>query len=62
MWNMLVRRYPNLQHEFQYTSVGHVAHLRRSEDGEVGRGVVVGGVDARGDHTGGEEWTPAKPG
>ena len=39
----------------------HVANLRRSEDGEVGRGVVVGGVDARGDHMGGVDGTPAKP-
>ena len=40
----------------------HVAHLRRSEDGVLGRGVVVGGVDAGGDHTGRVEGTPAKPG
>ena len=39
-----------------------MAHLRRAEDGEVGRGVVVGGVDAGGDQVGGVEGTPAKPG
>ena len=39
-----------------------MTHLRRSEDGEVGWGVVVGGVDAGGDHTGGVDGTPGKPG